>query len=101
MVISNTKCEKLLGIHTDKELTFEPNLKSLCKKPNQKFDQIKILLNAFITSQFSYAPVVWIFYNRTLNNHINRIHERSLRIAYQDHNSTVPTKFMTVICRDY
>ena len=113
MVISNTKCEMLLGIHTDKELTFEPNLRSHCKKPNQKlnafarigcslkFDQIKILLNAFITSKFSYAPVVWIFYNRTLNNHINRIHERALRIAYQDHNSTVPTKFMIVICRDY
>ena len=72
MVISNTKCEKLLGIHTDKELTFEPNLRSLYKKTSQKlnafarielslkFDQIKRLLNAFITFQFSYASVVWI-----------------------------------------
>ena len=69
MVISNTKCEKLLGIHTD---TFEPNLRSLYKKASQKlnafarielslkFDQIKRLLNAFITFQFSYASVVWI-----------------------------------------
>ena len=29
-----------------------------------------------------------MFHNRKLNNHINRIHERALRIAYQDHNST-------------
>ena len=29
-----------------------------------------------------------MFPNRKLNNHINHIHERALRIAYQDHNST-------------
>ena len=45
-------------------------------------------LNAFITSQFSYAPDVWVFHSRKLNNHINRIHERALRIAYQDHSLT-------------
>ena len=100
IAISNSKCEKLLGIHIDNKLTFEPHIRSLCKKASQKlnafariayslkFDQRKLLLNAFITSQFSYAPVVWMFHNRKLNNHINRIHERALRIAYQDHSST-------------
>ena len=29
-----------------------------------------------------------MFHNRKLNNHINHIHEKALRIAYQDHNST-------------
>ena len=29
-----------------------------------------------------------MFHNRKFNNHINRIHERALRIAYQDYNST-------------
>ena len=42
----------------------------------------------FIKSKFSYTPVVWMFHNRKLNNHINRIHERALRIIYQDDNST-------------
>ena len=28
-----------------------------------------------------------MFHNRKLNNYINRIHERALRIVYQDHNS--------------
>ena len=100
MAISNSKCEKLLGINIDNKLTFEPHVRSLCKKASQKLnafariacslkcDQRKLLLNAFITSQFSYAPVVWMFHSRKLNNHINRIHERALRIVYQDHNST-------------
>ena len=100
MAISNSKCEKLQGIHIDNKLTFEHHVRSLCKKDSQKlnafariacslkFDQRKLLLNAFITSQFSYAPVVWMFHNRKLNNHINRIYERALKIVYQDHNST-------------
>ena len=29
-----------------------------------------------------------MFYNQNLSNHINCIHERALRILYQDHNST-------------
>ena len=59
----------------------------ICKY-SLKFDQGKLVLNAFIASQFSYAPVVWMFHNRKLNNHTNRIHERALRIAYQGHSST-------------
>ena len=42
------------------------------------------LLNVFITSQLSHGPVVWMFHKRKLDNHINRIHERTLRIVYQD-----------------
>ena len=90
MVISNSKCEKALGIHIDNKLTFESRVRFLCRKASQKlnafariacflkFDQRR-LLNAFITSQFSYAPVVWMFHNRKLNNHINRIHEEFMK----------------------
>ena len=87
MTICNSKCEKPLDIHINNKLTFELHVRSLCKKASPKFnafvgsiasslkfDQRK-LLNAFITSQFSYDPVVWMFHNRKLNNHINRIHE--------------------------
>ena len=73
MAISKSKYEKLLGFHIDSKLTFEPYVRSLCKKASQKlndfarivfslkFDQRKILFNAFITSHFSYALVTWIF----------------------------------------
>ena len=45
-------------------------------------------MRAFINAQFSYCPLVWMFHSRTLNNRINRIHERALRIVYNDDNST-------------
>ena len=98
--INSSKYEKLLGINIDSNLTFETHVESLCKKASQKlnallrvtwslnFDQRKLLLNAFITSHFSYAPVVWMFQSRKLNNRINKIHERALRLVYKDYTSS-------------
>ena len=53
-------------------------------------------MNAFITSQFGYCPLVWMFHSRELNNRINRIHERSLRIVYKNKEST----FQELLDRD-
>ena len=36
IAISNSKCEKRLGIHFDNKLTFAPRVRSLCKKASQK-----------------------------------------------------------------
>ena len=41
-------------------------------------------MRTFIESQFNYCPLVWMFHNRTLNNKINRLHERALRIVYRN-----------------
>ena len=48
----------------------------------------KKVMNAFILSQFGYCPLVWMFHSRKLNNRINNLHERALRIVYQDSKST-------------
>ena len=47
-----------------------------------------MLFNAFIKSQFAYCPLVWLFHDRTVENKINRLHERVLRIVYKDDLST-------------
>ena len=46
------------------------------------------LMKAFIESQFNYCPLIWMLHSRTLNNKINRIHERALRTVYCDYNSS-------------
>ena len=33
--------------------------------------------------QFSYCPLIWMFHSRKLNNRINKIQEKSLRIVYK------------------
>ena len=45
-------------------------------------------MKAFINSQFGYCPLVWMKHSRKLNNRINRIHERALRVAYDDNLSS-------------
>ena len=44
----------------------------------------RALMNAFITSQFSYCPLVWMYHSRTLNNRINKIHEKALGLVYKN-----------------
>ena len=48
----------------------------------------KILINAFFNAQFSYCPLTWMFHTRKLNNKINKLHERCLRIVYNNNTST-------------
>ena len=96
--IKSSDSVKLLGIIIDKQLNFKEHVTKLCKKGNQKLHalariskymsktKLRILMKAFIESQFNYCPLVWMFHNRTLNNKINRLHERALRIVYKDEN---------------
>ena len=98
--IPSSCCEKLLGIKVGYKLSFEPRVESLCKKASQKlnalarmayylkFKQRKLLLNAFLTGQFSYAPVVGMFHSRMLNNRINHICVRAMRLVYKDYTSS-------------
>ena len=45
-------------------------------------------MKTFIESQFNYCPLIWMFHSRTINNKINRLHERALRIVYSDFKSS-------------
>ena len=75
----------------------------MCKRASQKlhalaristlmsFNQRKIIMNAFITSQFNYCPLIWMCHSRTLETQINRIHERALKIVYRENDSSFET----------
>ena len=39
-------------------------------------------------SQFNYCPLVYMCHSRTLNNKINKLDERALRLFYYDRQST-------------
>ena len=51
-------------------------------------EKLRIMMNTFVISQFSYCPLIWMFHDRSVNKKINKIHERALRIAYKDSCST-------------
>ena len=48
----------------------------------------KVSMKAFFMAQFSYCPLTWMFHSRKLNNKINKLLERCLRIVYSDNTSS-------------
>ena len=100
VTIFNSNNEKLLGINIDNKLSFDHHVAELCRKASQKLHalarmshfmdtkQREIIFKSFIYSQFGYCPLVWMFHSRKMNSRINKIHERALRIIYDDKNTT-------------
>ena len=94
--IKESEYEKLLGVTFDKKLSFTKHVQDLCKKAHQKLHalarlsnyidpiKLKLLMDAFITLQFNYCPLVWMFHDRRANAKINKVTERALRIACND-----------------
>ena len=97
----SSRSQKLLGIVIDNKLKFELHIGNICQKANRKLNaparlsnymelpKKHILMNAFFKAQFNYCPVVWMFHSHSLNNKINRLHERCLRIIYNDKRSNI------------
>ena len=98
--IPSTSEVKLLGMMIDNKLKFKKHINELCRKASYKLhalqrirrylsvDKPRMLANAFIDSQFNYAPLVWMFAGKTLLNRICKIHYRTLQVVYDDYNSS-------------
>ena len=86
--IENSKCQKLLGINIELKLTFEDHINRIGKKASAKLNALsrisyymdplkrRLLVN--------YCTLTWMFHSRKLNNKINRIHKRCLRLICRD-----------------
>ena len=47
-------------------------------------NQLQLLMRSFIMLQFSYCPVIWMCHSRKINNQINKLHKRALKLVYND-----------------
>ena len=77
---------KLLRIYINNRLSFDYHISQLYKKATKELhaltrvfkymniSQRKLIANAFIMSQFSYCPLIWMFHSRAMEHKINRIH---------------------------
>ena len=86
---------ELLGITIDKALNLKKHIKTLCRSAQYKLhalrrirkyltlDKAKLLGNAFIDSQFNYAPLIWMFCHKATYLKMQKIHHKSLKVIYQ------------------
>ena len=91
---------KLLGITIDNQLKFKNHIEEICEKASYKLHALRrirgyltvekerILANAFIDSQFNYAPLIWMFAGKTLINKICKIHHRTIEVVYNEYNKS-------------
>ena len=92
-MLSHLKKNELVDIVLDSGLSFEDQINSLCKKASQKQNSLariaqymcpknrKTVMKAFLISQFRFCSLIWMFHNRGLNNKINSLHEKALKIT--------------------
>ena len=92
-LLQNEKIVKLLGLLIDDKMRFEKHIKVLLKKGNQKLhalirvsrymsnEKLRVLMKAFIRSQFDYCSLLWMFHSRTIEKRINRLHVLCIRMA--------------------
>ena len=86
----------LLGLMIDSNLSFNKHINNLFKIASTKHDDLsrisgymdlpecRMIMKSVTTSQFGYCPFIWMFHSIALNNKINSIHERAIRITYND-----------------
>jgi hypothetical protein len=97
------KCEqnvKLLGVHIDTNLKFNKHINSICAKASGQINAIMRLsrilpadtkmamYRAFVLSNFSYCPVVWMHCGAGNVKKMERLQCRALRFVLNDFTST-------------
>ena len=94
---------EFLGVKIDNNLRFDEHVSSICLKANRKlsaltretkfvpFKKRYILFKAFRESQSKYCPLAHfpMFQGRQINDKNNKLHERALRIVYNDADTSL------------
>ena len=98
IVINESNAVELLGITIDNILTFNEHINNLCCNASYKLyalrtirkyltqDQAKRLYNAFINSQFNYAPVIWMLCRKNQYLKIRKVHHEALKVVFNSDN---------------
>ena len=89
----------MLGLIVDHKPNSEKHIAKLCQTVSYKLhalrrkrkyltlEKARVLRNAFVDSQFNYAPLIWRLCEKTIFFKMQKIHHKTLRVAYQSDES--------------
>ena len=96
--ILNSDSQKRLGITIDRHLNFNEHVSDLCKIANLKITELAIVLydskpkenfnERLLYVTICLLPTVMDESSRSLDNRINTLQEKALRLAYNDFTSS-------------
>ena len=83
-----------IRIEDSVKLNFDYHVNQLCKKASKKLHALariakymdinkqRMLMKVFVSSEFSYCPLTWMFHSRKMQHRINSIQKRTLKWVY-------------------
>ena len=92
--IKSSDTVELLGISLDKNINFKRHIQNICHKTSNKtkalfhirkflnLEQVQVLAEAYISSNFRYCPLIWMFCGKMSDNLIVKTHYRTLKTIY-------------------
>ena len=90
-------------------MNFGYHVNQLCKKARKNLHALariakymdinkqRMLMKTFVSSQFSYCPLIWMFHNRKMEHRINSIHKRAMKLFHQDSHDL---RFQELLAKD-
>ena len=91
---------KVLGVTLDDHLKFDAHITNICTTASRQINALKrlakflnersriLIYKSFISSNFNYCPVTWMFCGRKNVMKLEKLQERALRFVFKDNNST-------------
>ena len=98
--IERTSEVMLLRITIDDQLTFKTHIEYICQMAKYKLrtlqrirnylstEKARLLATVFINSQFYYAPLIWMFADKSLISKVQKIHFRTLQMVYNTYEKS-------------
>ena len=99
-LICSSKDIKVLGVILDAQLNFKPYVSQICARASRQLNAFKRVskfldvsgrlkvYHSFISANFTYCPVTWIFCGKMNSDKLEKIQEKALRVVYKDFDSS-------------
>ena len=98
--IISSDCIKVIGVTLDRNLQYTTHISNLCSKASTQINAMKIIgkyldtdcciamYKSFISSNFSYCLVSWMFCGKRNSDKLEKLQERALRfVLFSDYTS--------------
>ena len=95
-VITRGNTLKMLGVTLDDKLNFNEHIRNMCQTASCQINALKRISNflneqcrmhvykSFISANFNYCPIVWLFCGKTNLKKLEKLQERALATVYCD-----------------
>ena len=89
----------ILGVEIDNKLNFESHINEICNKTSKQINALKrmkhfldrtcknIIYNSYISSNFNYCPIVWMFTGKINLEKIEKTNKRALRYVANNYEA--------------